>query len=163
MAVAGEVAPPVVVSGDDVALAVGHPRVRHTRSEVEVGILLCVARCFGLGVEPEALVVEVEHLLAVHGVEVLGWLLDAVAALERNLGLALGTFLGGDEEYAVGSLCTIDGSGRSVLQYIDALDVGRVEARKAAGVDDTVENDEHARVTRNGVGTTHGDRWVGTC
>ena len=163
MAIAGEVAPPVVVTGDDVALAVGHPRVRHTRSEVEVGILLGVARCFGLGVEPEALVVEVEHLLAVHGVEVLGWLLDAVAALERNLGLALGTLLGGDEEYAVGSLCTIDGGGRSVLQYIDALDVGRVEARKTAGVDDTVENDEHARVTRNGVGATHGDRWVRTC
>ena len=160
---AGEVAPPVVVAGHDVALAVGHPRVGHTRSEVEVGILLGVARCFGLGVEPEALVVEVEHLLTVHDAEVLGRLLDAVAARERNLGLALGTLLGGDEEYAIGSLCTIDGGGRSILQHIDALDVGRVDGGKTAGVDDTVEHDEHAGVTRDGVGATHGDRWVGTC
>ena len=78
--------------------------------------------------------------------QVLGGLLYAVAALERHLGLALGTLAGGDEQNAVGSLGSIDSGGRSILQHIDALDVGGVEGGESAGVDDAIEYDEHARV-----------------
>ena len=37
------------------------------------------------------------------------------------------TFLGCDDYYTIGTTASIDGAGRCILQYLDALDVLRVE------------------------------------
>ena len=75
-----EVAPPIIVASDDIAVVVGHPCIRHAFRELEVGILLGISRSFGLGVQPQTLIVEREHLVAVHGAHLVSRCLPAVAA-----------------------------------------------------------------------------------
>ena len=86
----------------------------------------------------ETVVLE-DHTLRRHVVVILGKLaeiehVDALSltlpshhAVVRKLGLACLTALCGDKYNAVGTLCTVDGCGRSILQHFHADDVRRVE------------------------------------
>ena len=61
--------------------------------------------------------------------------------------------LGGDEDYAVGAARTIDGSCRTVLQHVDALDILRGNSAEVSR--DAIDEDERVGVgTTNGIGTT---------
>ncbi len=53
---------------------------------------------------------------------------------ERERGLACRAALGVDKNHTVGTARTIDGSSRSVLEHLDALDVGRCDIKKCAKV-----------------------------
>ena len=88
-----KVVPPVIVARNNITLIVGHPGIRHTRSEIEIGILLSISRLFGLRIQPQTLVIKVKHLFAVHRVQFVGRSLEAVASREVHLSLTLGTFL----------------------------------------------------------------------
>ena len=68
--------------------------------------------------------------LSVQYVEFLG--IEAPAQVQAVVELlhALLALLGGDDDDAVGTTRTIDSGGRSILQYVDALDILRVNHRK---------------------------------
>ena len=66
-------------------------------------------------------------LLGVQHVCCLCHVLHAEVAVKRNHCLAFLALLGGHQYYTIGSLRTVDGSRRGILQDIDALDIGRVQ------------------------------------
>ena len=69
---------------------------------------------------------ELHPLGSCHDVQFLLWCLPAEAAVERNCRLTALTAFGGNDNYTVRTARAIDGSRCSVLQYLDALDVGGV-------------------------------------
>ncbi len=77
--------------------------------------------------------IEVHLVLDVHvlpGIQELGHLLDVLHAVEAVVGdgdLAALALLGGNQDDAVRTTGTVDGAGSSVLEDVDAFNVGRVE------------------------------------
>ena len=59
-------------------------------------------------------------------------ILEAIGEIIAHLGLALRAFLGGDEYHAVSGTGTVNGTGSSIFEYLDALDVVRVQVVDAA-------------------------------
>ena len=53
--------------------------------------------------------------------------IDGIIAVVGDLRTSFAAALGSDEHYARGSTCTIDGTGRGILQHRDALDVVGIE------------------------------------
>ena len=93
-------------------------------------------------------------------------LLSAIVAIVGDGAFALFAALGGDKDYAVGSLRTVDGGGGSVFEDVDALDVGgikggdvatdtvnKVERLSVADGTQTADVNTHAgsRLTRSGL------------
>ena len=55
---------------------------------------------------------------------------NAILQVDRDAGLALAAFLGGDEHHAIAAVGTIDTGGGGIFQHGDALDVVGVEKRQ---------------------------------
>ena len=71
-------------------------------------------------------------------------------AVVLNCDSAFLTLLGGNEDYTVCSTSTIDGSRSGILQYVDALNVVRVQAVQAivgSTRNDSVDNEQWRRLT----------------
>ncbi len=75
--------------------------------------------------------------------------LPAVREVVVDLGFALFTFFGGNEDYTVGSTGTVDCAGSSILEHFDGLDVVGVDKVKAA-------TDGHTVYDVEGVGVVDG-------
>ena len=80
--------------------------------------------------------------------------LPTLVSIEADHGTAVLTALRGNEHHTVGRLRTIDGGRGSVLQHVDALDVGRIERSDVAT--DAVYNIKRRRGT-GGADTTDVD------
>ena len=72
-------------------------------------------------------VIVFSELAQVHDVETFHLAVDGERAVVGELGLACLTALRGDEHNTIGTLCTVDGGGRGVLQDFHRHDVGRVQ------------------------------------
>ena len=93
---------------------------------------------------------------------------NAVAGVEAHLRCLAGCILSGDDDNTVSSTGTVDGGSGSILQDVNALDVGRVDGVDGAIGNDTVHNEQrlvdalsrggYTTATRNGVLTTDGHR-----
>ena len=92
--------------------------------EQHVHFVTCALHTLGVGSVPESVL---HHGCVLTSVEQRngGWLLlDGPLGREVELGLAHGTLLGIDDKHTIGTLGTIDGCSGSILEHIDALDVG---------------------------------------
>jgi len=75
-------------------------------------------------------VVIIGKLAQVHDVETIDLPRGGHRTVVGELGLAAVTFLRGDEHHAVGTLRTVDGRGRGILEHFHAHNVGGVEQRE---------------------------------
>ena len=127
--------------------------VEHAKLIVE-GVEGALATQCGILVVRHHILVGIKHIHALrHG-------LGLQIAIVAHHGLATFGILGGDEDYTIGTLRTVDGGRGSVFQHGDVLDVvrGKVAERTAL---ETVDNDERGVVTSDGATTTHADEHFG--
>ena len=75
-------------------------------------------------------VVVLRELAQVHHVETSGLPRDCEHSVVGDLGVPGLAPLGGDQDYSVRALCSIDGSGGGVLENLHAHDVGRIDGGK---------------------------------
>ena len=77
--------------------------------------------------------------------------------IELDLCLLVTTLLGGDQHNTVSTTCTVDGTGRSILQHGHRLYVVRVDRVQRTIVRHTIEHDQRAVTSRHRTDTTHAD------
>ena len=124
------------------------------RGDVAVGVFLRIVALpvVGLAAGVDILLVHDGHiLLGIEHLHLVDGFLPTLVSVEADHGTAVLTALRGDEHHAVGRLRTIDGGRGSVLQHVDALDVGRIERSDVAA--DAVYNIKRRRGT-GGADTT---------
>ena len=69
-------------------------------------------------------------LLSIQIVEFLGDLAPTKGGVITDIVLAVGAFLGSDDDHTVGTTRTIDSGSRNVLQHLDALNIRRIQERQ---------------------------------
>ena len=119
-------------------------------------ILVCAIRCTRLVqfILIECIVIRIEHS------NLFGSLTYTIGYSEIDLRLAFSTRLGSDDNDAIGTTGTIDGSRRSILQYIHRLDVSRSDVTDA-GYREAVDNIERRIVLRKRATATNADFHIG--
>ena len=113
---------------------------------------------FGGGGQPHGAFIVGQHkLFGTQHVELVGKLAEAHIGVKRHLSFALHALatLGRDEYHTVGTPGTVDGGGRSVLQHVDALNVGGVEAGHTVLCGETIYHIKRLIALSNGDTATH--------
>ena len=152
---------------DDVVPCVVLERVvelaAHLAAERSAGSSLSVGKGIALvelEVVAQCLVVELHKLLLA---DVVVFLDGAVAPTDGrtpvDVGLTRLTLLRGDHHHTVGTTCTIQCTGRGVLQDGHRLDVGGVDRGEVAVVRCAVDDIERCARSVDGAETTHADGW----
>ena len=81
----------------------------------------------------------------------------AEAALIRDVGVILGTLAGGDDDDAVCTAGTVQGTGRCILEHRHALDIGGVDAAEGTVVGNAVHYVQGRIGGADRADTAHGD------
>ena len=90
------------------------------------------------------------------------WALPAIREVVVDLGFALRAFLRGDEDDTVGRTRTVDGSGSSVFEHFDALNILGVDELHAVLVGSHAIDDVERVGVVDGTDTAHTDHRLGT-
>ena len=106
-----------------------------------------------------AFVVAQHELFGREHVQFVGHLLHTHVGIETYVDFAvvLRTALGGDDHNAVGTAGTVDGRRRSILQDVDAFNLGGVEGRHAVFAGETVDDVQRLVALRDGDTATYAD------
>ena len=106
--------------------------------------------------ESSTLIVVLNVLIRSHGVKSLGNVLSLNVTIVRNYGLTRLSTLGGNQDYTICTLRTIDSCRSSILQHGNVLNVRRSNVTDA-GYWESVYDVERRVVTSDRTTTTHLD------
>ena len=160
---AGGLAEPVRVAGrgDTGGVQVlGHSHL--VQDGIAAGVIapvVLVAQGVHIGIQAVVHIALPHHLAEFLGIEDLHTVhvgLGGHGGVKVNLYLAVLAGLGGDDDDAVGGAATVDGSGSSVLEHLDGLDVVTVELVHT-GLGGHTVNDVQGIIVVEGADTTDTD------
>ena len=147
-----QIVPTVILEG----VVVGAQRTAQTRRRVGAGRSVGIARG-EIGRIVERLPVQLDEFALIDQIVVgNGARRNAERGLEVHLHVAFTAALGVDDDDAVGSACTVQRTGRSVLEHGDRLDVIGVDGADRTRIGDTVHDVERRRAGADRTETANG-------